>query len=101
MIAEPLGAKRIKESGQEESEAKAIWSLAWRSTLLIPLMLPIALVWLLVLMSIAVLPLVCALSLWWGVWDSAAYAFVFWTVLFWGYRRFRFGRIWEWPPSFL
>jgi uncharacterized membrane protein len=61
-----LEGKSIMEPTQE-SDAKAIWSLNWRSTLFIPLMLPVAVVWLLVVMSIAVL------SLWHCVFVGLAY----------------------------
>lgn len=85
----------------EDSSAKAIWSITWRSVLLIPLMLPIAIVWLLMVMSIAVLPLFAILCLWFGLWKDAAIFFAVWAALFWAYRRFALGRIWESPPSFL
>ena len=85
----------------QESDAKAIWSLVWRSSLLIPLMLPIAIVWLLIVMSIIVLPLFCAAYLCFGLWKNAAVCFVVWAILFWACRRFHFEKIWEWPPSYL
>lgn len=85
----------------QESDARAIWSLIWRSILFIPLMLPIAVVWLLIVMSIVGLPLFCAGYLWFGFWRNATVCFVVWAVLFWACRRFHFGKIWERPQSYL
>jgi len=65
----------------QESDAKAIWALTWRSILFIPLMLPIAVVWLLVMVSIVVLPLTGAAYLWFGLWKAAALCFVVWAIL--------------------
>ncbi len=64
-------------------------------------MLPIAIVWLLVMISIVVLPLFGIMYLWLGFWKDAAICFVGWAILVWACRRFRFGQIWEWPPSYL
>jgi hypothetical protein len=85
----------------QDSDAKAIWSITWRSILFIPLMLPIALLWLLVMMSIVILPLVGVAYLSFGLWKDAAICFGVWAILFWACRRFHFGKIWEWPPSYL
>jgi hypothetical protein len=83
------------------SDANAIWSLVWRSILLIPLMLPVAIVWLIAVVSIVILPLFGVMYLWFGLWKNAALSFAVWAILFWAWRRFRFGKIWERPPSFL
>lgn len=85
----------------QESDTRAFWAITWRSILLIPLMLPIAVVWLVIVMSIALLPLFCAASLWLGLLKQAGLFSIIWAAIFYAYRRFRLGRIWEWPPSFL
>ena len=85
----------------EESDAKAIWSLVWRAILFIPLMLPVAVGWLLVTLSVAVLPVFGAAYLWVGLWRNAAICFAVWAIVIWAGRRFHFGKIWERPPSYL
>ena len=85
----------------QDSDAKAIWSLTWRSMLFIPLMLPIAVVWLLIVASLALLPLFGVAYLWFGLWKNAALCFIIWAIIFWACRRFHFGKIWERPPSYL
>jgi hypothetical protein len=67
---------------QNDSDGKALWSLTWRSILLIPLMLPVALLWLVLVLSIAGLPFLAAAYLWFGLWRHAAAYFLTWALLF-------------------
>jgi hypothetical protein len=95
--------RQMKQSMEpaRESDARAIWSLLWRSTIFVPLMVPIAVLWLVIGVSIVLLPLIGVLHLWFGLWRDAAICFVVWAIVVWTCRRFRFAAIWESPPSFL
>ena len=86
---------------QSESDAKALWSITWRSVVLLPLFFPVALLWFILVVAIGVLPIVAVAYLWFGEWRQAGIYFAIWALLLTAYRRFRLGRWFEWPPSVL
>ena len=84
-----------------ESDGEALWSVTWRSVVLMPLFFPLALLWLILVIVLGILPIVSVGYLWFGDWRQAGIHFVVWALLLFAYRQLRLGRWFEWPPSVL
>jgi hypothetical protein len=82
-------------------DGKALWSIGWRSVILLPLFFPLAVLWLVLVILIGILPFISVAYLWFGEWKQAALHFAIWALLLFAYRRFRLGRWIERPPSVL
>jgi hypothetical protein len=88
-------------SSKQNSDWRAGWGILWRSLVFTPYMLAAFVVITGVSLSVLLLPLYAALSLWDHDSSSAGGAFVLWLAAVSTYRRFRLCRFYESPPSVL
>jgi hypothetical protein len=90
-----------KQPSDKPSVLGGLWAITWRSIAYLPIVTIVALSWLVVALSIVVLPIVVALHAWADSWESAFRYFAAWIVFLALWRILRLGRLWETPPSVL
>ena len=90
-----------KTCNKSQSDAKGLWSITWRSLVLLPFLFPLGLLWIVLVIVIGILPILALVSLCSREWPLAGILLAVWVLLVFAYRYFKLGRWFEWPPSVL
>jgi len=84
-----------------DSAARGIWAVAWRSLVYLPMMLGMFVLLLVHVCGLFLLPFIVGTYLWFGLWRQGLIALAVWLLLCWSWRHFRLSEHFQSPPSTL
>ncbi len=86
---------------EHRRDIRGIWALAWRSVVLLPVMLATFFLLVLLFVAVALPPVFAGIFLFAGLWWLGVASIAAWVCVLWAWRRFRLVRLFESSPSFL